>query len=360
MKNVLLLDDNEDAIVLQTAILESDGFSVESAMNGREGLEKLKIFHPDIIVSDVLMPEMDGFEFCRALKSDEALKDIPVVFYSAQYTDEEDKALADEMGAEGFIFKPIEMEKFLAIINRILEQNKNRTHLFGRISPPVKFEQKHYEAQAKMLDKKLHELEEQNRKVRQGLVDMIRAVGMTIEKRDPYTAGHQQRVAGLAVSIAQELGWDEMRIEGLKLGALVHDIGKIAIPSELLSKPGKLLAAEFELIKIHPQEGYDILKDIDFPWPIAQMIHQHHERLNGTGYPNALHADQIIPEAKILAVSDVVEAIASHRPYRPALGIDAAIAEIEKNRDILYDSEVVDACDKVLRKNENLLDEVKL
>ncbi|MCX6074341.1 MAG: response regulator [Campylobacterales bacterium] len=355
MKTILLLDDNEDAVVLQTIILESDGFSVQSAINGVQGLEKLKTFHPDIIVSDVLMPEMDGFEFCRAVKRDDNLKNIPVVFYSAQYTDEEDKELADDVGAEGFIYKPIEMETFLTIINRILEQSKKRHSRSDEVKNSTPFEQKHYEAQAKMLDKKLHELEEQHAKVRKGLVDMIKAVGLTIEKRDPYTAGHQQRVSEIAANIARELGWDEARIEGVKLGALVHDIGKLAVPIEILSKPGKLLPIEFELIKMHPQEGYEILKDIDFPWPIAQMILQHHERINGSGYPQGLRDNQILDEAKILGVADVVEAIASHRPYRPALGIDVAISEIEKYKGELYDPFIVDMCVKVLRENKDLL-----
>lgn len=352
MKNVLLLDDNEDAIVLQTAIFESDDFIVESARNGIEGLEKLKTFHPDIIVSDVLMPEMDGFEFCRTVKSDDTLKNIPVVFYSAQYTDEEDKALADEVGAEGFIFKPIEIEKFLAIVNRILDQHSRRNRLSESFKKSDDFDQKHYEAQAKMLDKKLHELEEQNIKVRQGMIDMIKAVGMTIEKRDPYTAGHQQRVAALAVHIAKELGWDDMRIEGLKLGALVHDIGKIAIPIEILSKPGRLSPVEYELIKMHPDEGYEILKDIDFPWPIAQMIRQHHERIDGSGYPHGLKGDEIIMEARILAVADILEAMASHRPYRPALGIEAAINEIQKERGTKLDSYVVDSCISLFKEDK--------
>jgi len=357
MKSILLLDDNEDAVVLQTIILESDGFSVQSAINGIEGLEKLKTFHPDIIVSDVLMPEMDGFAFCRAVKSDDTLKNIPVVFYSAQYTDEEDKALADDVGAEGFIYKPIEMEEFLTIINRILEQSRKRHSHLDEVKNITPFEQKHYEVQAKMLDKKLHELEEQHAKVRKGLVDMIKAVGLTIEKRDPYTAGHQQRVSEIAVLIARELGWDEARIEGIKLGSLVHDIGKLAVPIEILSKPGKLLPIQFELIKMHPQEGYEILKDIEFPWPIAQIILQHHERLDGSGYPQGLRGDQILEEAKIIGIADVVEAIASHRPYRPALGVDVAISEIEKYKGTLYDSRMVDACTKILAENKDLLKE---
>lgn len=357
MKNILLLDDNEDTIVLQTAILESDGFNVESAMNGLEGLKKLQTYHPDIIVSDVLMPEMDGFEFCRAVKQDERFRDIPVVFYSAQYTDEEDKSLADKVGAEGFIFKPIEMEKFLAIVNRILDQSYKRKQIAESFKEGYEFEQTHYVAQAKMLDKKIHELEEQNKKIHQGLIALIKAIGITIEKRDPYTAGHQQRVAALSTHIARELGLDYMRIEGLKLGALVHDIGKVSIPIEILSKPGKLTMLEYELIKMHPSEGYEILKDIDFPWPIAEMILQHHERLDGSGYPNSLKGNQIILEAKILAIADVVEAIASHRPYRPALGVDTAIDELQKNRGIFYDSEVVEACIKILRNNPTIFEE---
>lgn len=358
MKTVLLLDDTEDALVLQTAILESDGFTVESASNGKEGLEKLETFHPDIIISDVLMPEMDGFEFCRAVKQNESLRDIPVVFYSAQYTDQEDKALATEVGAEGFIFKPIEMEKFLEIVNRILSQSREQKNPAIQPQAAVPFEQKHYEAQARMLDKKLQELNEQHAKVRKGLADLIKVVGTTIEKRDPYTAGHQQRVSELAVLIARELGWDEMRIEGLRLGGLVHDIGKIAIPTEILSKPGKLSDVEYDLIKIHPKEGYEILKEIDFPWPIAEMIHQHHERLDGSGYPQGLKDEDILPEAKILAVADVVEAIGSHRPYRAARGIDVAIDEIESKRGIIYCPPVVDACIKILRENKNILNEL--
>jgi putative nucleotidyltransferase with HDIG domain len=357
MKTILLLDDNEDAVVLQTIILESDGFSVQSAINGMEGLAKLKTFHPDIIVSDVLMPEMDGFEFCRAVKGNDDLKDIPVVFYSAQYTDEEDKELADDVGAEGFIYKPIEMDEFLVIINRILEQSKKRRSRLDEVKSITAFEQKHYEAQAKMLDKKLHELEEQHAKVRKGLVDMIKAVGLTIEKRDPYTAGHQQRVSEIAVLIARELGWDEKRIEGVKLGALVHDIGKLAVPIEILSKPGKLLPIQFDLIKMHPEEGYEILKDIEFPWPIAQIILQHHKRIDGSGYPQGLRDDQILDEAKIIGIADVVEAIASHRPYRPALGVDVAISEIEKYKGTLYDAHIVDTCVKILHENKDLLKE---
>ena len=360
---VLLLDDTEDTIVLQTTILESYGFFVKSAINGLEGLEKLKTFTPDIIVSDVLMPKMDGFEFCRAVKSDEKLKDIPVIFYSAQYTDTSDKALADDVGAEGFMTKPIEIDEFIDTINTILEKSRKKDIEIKPTTKDLEFDKKHYEAQAKMLDRKLQELEDKNIKLQEalkkfhdGMVNMIEAFSLAIEKRDAYTAGHQQRVSKLSVLIAQKLGWDEYRVEGLKLGALIHDIGKLAIPIEILTKPGELLPIEFELIKMHAQVGFDILKDIEFSWPIAKMVHQHHERIDGTGYPLGLKADEIIEEAKILSVADVVEAVASYRPYRPALGIDVAISEIKENRGVIYDSKIVDICLEVLDENKNLFD----
>jgi PAS domain S-box-containing protein len=189
------------------------------------------------------------------------------------------------------------------------------------------------------------EREDDARKLERALEDTIQAIATTIEARDPYTAGHQRRVAQLAAAIAREMGLAEDRITGVLRGAEIHDIGKIYIPSEILSRPGKLSNTEFSLIKIHPQVGYDIIKEIDFPWPVADMILQHHERLDGSGYPNGLSGgDQIILEAKILAVADVVDAMVSHRPYRAALGVEAALAEIARNRGLLYDEAVVDVC----------------
>jgi PAS domain S-box-containing protein len=184
---------------------------------------------------------------------------------------------------------------------------------------------------------------------KQALVDAIRAIAVTMEKRDPYTAGHQQRVADLTVAIGHELGLSEDRLEGLRLGATIHDIGKIYVPAEILNRPGRLTSAEFEIIKSHSQVGFDILKDVAFPWPVAEMVLQHHERLDGSGYPCGLKEDAIILEARIMAVADVVEAITAHRPYRPALGIEVALAEIEASRGKFYDTQVVDVCLHLIR-----------
>ena len=189
-------------------------------------------------------------------------------------------------------------------------------------------------------------------KLMKAMEDMIQAMAIIVELRDPFTAGHQRRVAQLACAIAQEIGLPDDQIIGIRLAALIHDIGKIRVPIEILINPEPLSEAEYTIIKTHPMCGYEIMNKIDAPWPIATIIHQHHERLNGSGYPSGLTAENIILEAKVLAVADVVEAIASHRPYRPALGIDVALREISRYRGQLYDPEVVDACLKLFRKRE--------
>jgi HD-GYP domain-containing protein (c-di-GMP phosphodiesterase class II) len=187
-------------------------------------------------------------------------------------------------------------------------------------------------------------------RLERSLEGTFRAMSMTLELRDPYMAGHQQRVAGLAVAIAQDMGLAGDKIEGLRFAGVIHDIGKIAAPVEIMAKPGRLTKTEFQLVKDHPRAGYEMVKDISFPWPVAHIILQHHERLDGSGYPEGLLGDAILPEARILAVADVVEAVCSLRPYRPALGIEKALEEVRKGRGIRYDTRVVDACIKLFRE----------
>jgi len=188
--------------------------------------------------------------------------------------------------------------------------------------------------------------------LRISLEKTIQVVASTVDLRDSYTGGHQRRVAAICVRIATEMGLSKERIHGLHLAGTIHDLGKIACPAEILSKPGRLSVNEFNLIKEHAQTGFNILKDVDFPWPIAQIILQHHERIDGSGYPQGLQSDAILLEAKILMVADVVEAMASHRPYRPALGIDVALSEIIARRGIVYEPEVVDACLRVFKEQD--------
>ena len=192
---------------------------------------------------------------------------------------------------------------------------------------------------------------------RQSLEQLRRAVGtiiqvlvMAVEVKDPYTAGHQRRVTNLARTIATEMGLPPEKIEGLRLAGLIHDIGKITLPSEILSKPTKMSAIELSLISEHVRLGYHILKDVESSWPLAEIVYQHHERMDGSGYPRKLKGEEILIEARILAVADVVEAMASNRPYRPAVGLDAALEEIEKNRGVFYDTAAADACLKLFRE----------
>ncbi|MFA6414280.1 MAG: PAS domain S-box protein [Syntrophales bacterium] len=187
-------------------------------------------------------------------------------------------------------------------------------------------------------------------RMRKALGATVQAIAVTVETRDPYTAGHQHRVADLARAIATEMNLSVDQIDGIRVAASIHDLGKISVPVELLSKSKRLTDIEFCLIKTHAQSGYDILKDIDFPWPIARIVIEHHERMNGSGYPNGLAGDDILMESRILSVADVVESMASHRPYRPGLGIEASLEEIENKKGILYDDAVADVCLRLFRE----------
>jgi len=188
------------------------------------------------------------------------------------------------------------------------------------------------------------ELKRTTERLLTALEGAIQAIAMIVEIRDPYTAGHQRRVTQLACAIARKIGFSQARINALHLAGLIHDVGKVNVPAEILANPDGLSEAEYSIIKTHPLVGYEILKAIEFPWPIAQIVHQHHERMDGSGYPLGLSGEDILLEARILAVADVVEAMSSHRPYRPAQGIDRALSEITQKKGVLYDANVVDTC----------------
>jgi PAS domain S-box-containing protein len=230
--------------------------------------------------------------------------------------------------------------------------------IFLRTFTPVIGQSSHEnESQVTVYSKDITDIKLSEKQLQNTLESLRRAVGVTIqvlasavETRDPYTSGHQTRSANLARAIAIEMELPQDKIEGIRMAGSIHDLGKISIPAEILSKPGKLSEIELALIKEHANRGYEMLKDVISPWPLAEIVRQHHERMDGSGYPRNLKRDEILIEARILAVADVVEAMASHRPYRPGLGIDAALKEIEKNRGIVYDSTVADACLRLFRE----------
>jgi len=321
---ILAVDDTPASLKLLSDILMEEGYEVRSAINGEIALYSAVNNPPELVLLDICMPEMDGFEVCRQLKAHPKTRDVAVIFVSA-ILDTNEKVRGFELGAVDFVTKPFQREELLARVRTHLEVDRLRNHLEEIV-------------------------DERTRELKQNLLDFVTAIAATIEVRDPYTAGHQRRVAHLATAIARELQLPEEQIEGLNLSSVVHDIGKIRVPAEILSKPGRLQDIEFSFIKQHPEIGHEILKAIEFPWPIAQAVLQHHERLDGSGYPSGLRGEDILHEAKIVAVADVVEAMVSHRPYRAGLGVDAALEEITRNSGVLYDPAVVEACVKLFRE----------
>jgi len=621
-RRVLIVDDNSSNRYLLQSLLEGEGMEVITAENGKEALEMARANPPDLIISDILMPVMDGYAFCRQCKLDEKLRHIPFVFYTATYTEPKDESFALSLGADRFILKPQEPEVIMDMLAEVWKESESKAHepvkplgeemeffrqyneilfrklekkmldleimskeltmekeelrrseeflnsvvenipnmifvkdaenlefvrfnkageellgfnrqdligkndydffpkdqadffiqkdrevlknkqlvviteesiqtkhlgerilhtkkipivdkdgeplyllgiseditelkrteelfkksekkyrgifenavmgifqvtidgqylsvnpagaiMYGYESPeeimksvtdtarqiyvyPEErarlialleasgsvegFEVEHYRkdgskfwvlTNARLIrDEKgitpdYYEVTSQNitaskiaqEEVRRTLERLnttlgatVQAMAATVETRDPYTAGHQRRVADLAKAIAQEMDLFKDVVDGIRVAGLIHDIGKISVPAEILSKPTKLSEVEFNIIKVHPEAGYNILKDIEFPWPVADIVYQHHEKLNGAGYPQGLRDEQILLEAKILAVADAVEAMASHRPYRAGLGLDFALEEIEKNKGIFYEAKVVNACVRLFRE----------
>ncbi|MHB8770112.1 MAG: response regulator [Syntrophales bacterium] len=613
-KKILIVDDSGDNRYLLKSLLEEEGFAVVEAENGREALEKAEADPPDLIVSDILMPVMDGYLLCRKCKADERLRQIPFVFYTATYTEPKDEKFALSLGADRFVLKPQEPESLIGILHEVLRERSTAGEREPKpLGEEMEFFRQYNDILFKKLEKKMLDLETANRKLKcleeqyrlsfenvtdivwtigadlrimkmspsvermlgykpaeligrsiaelakifapdsteramneigsvlkgetipasvyplvtkggtitygeisgspilrdgkiVGMVSVIRditkrkraedelhsmnlfldsivenipnmiilknaadlryvrfnrageemqghsrdemlgknaydlfpkdvadqftmqdrqvlhsktlldipaepllthhrgnrvlhtkkvpildkngqpqyllgisediteskrsedalvsaterlkraldftvrAISTAVEVRDPYTAGHQRRVAELAKAIAVEMGLSADRIDFVSMAANIHDIGKIAVPAEILSSPRQLTAIEFSLIKLHPGKGYDILKDIEFPWPVAAVILQHHERLDGSGYPQGLKEEAILIEARIIAVADVVESMASHRPYRPSRGIEPALDEIAKNKGALYDPAVVEACERLFKE----------
>lgn len=328
---ILAVDDTPASLKLLTDLLKAEGYEVRSAISGELALHAAASNPPELVLLDIRMPEMNGFEVCRRLKAQPETRDVPVIFVSA-VTETDEKVQGFELGAVDFVTKPYQRDELLARVRTHLELNRLRNHLED------------------LVDVRTSELRASEKKLRTSLLDSIMALAAIVEMRDPYTAGHQRRVSELAVAIATELQLPEDQIEGIHLASVVHDVGKIRVPAEILSKPGRLSPLEFDLIKEHARNGYDILKSIDFPWPIAEIVLQHHERLDGSGYPQALKGDQILLEARVLAVADVVESMVSHRPYRPALGLEAALEEITSHRGTQFDVAVVEACTRLFRE----------
>ena len=319
---VLVVDDDQFALRSIAKVLEGESYQVATAASGSEAIDLLKQDSFDLILADLKMPGIDGLEVLRQTRE---IAPQAVVLIFTGYASLESAIEALREGAYDYLVKPCSTDELRLKIEKGLER--------------VRLAEERQRAEEK--------LRRSYEKLQRALEGTVHTLVAAIEMRDPYTAGHQRRVTQLACAIAHEMGLPEERVEGIRMAGLIHDIGKMNIPAEILSKPGLLSDLEYSLIKNHAQVGHDVLKEMDFPWPLAQIVLQHHERMDGSGYPQGLAGEDIILEARILAVTDVVEAMASQRPYRPSVGLDKALEEISQNRSVLYDPEVVDACLKV-------------
>ena len=392
--NVLLVEDSKLQANVLTNWLRNAGYSTNWARDGLEGLYSVMSARPNLIISDISMPRMNGYELCQAIKTDENLRDISVILVTG-LTDTESIVHGLESGADYYLTKPYEERLLLSMIKSILTRksdlsrterevfqvlvegeertfsafphqvlnfflstHENLMDLNKQLSDTKKelrklndYLEERVKEKTRSLEAEIGERRKAERALRESLGNLrhmldgtVEALANTMEIRDPYTAGHQRRVAGIAGAIAEAMAFSEDRIQGIRVMSYLHDIGKIVVPADILSKPGNLNEHERGIIRTHPRVGHDILAGIRFPWPVALAILQHHERLDGSGYPDGLNGSDITTEARILAVADVVESMSSHRPYRASLGINAALEEIRAKSGLLYDSDVVGAC----------------
>lgn len=345
---VLLIEDNPNDVELIRRMLAKARkvtFDLEHVDCLESGLVRLSEGGIDVVLLDLSLPDSQGLKTLARIQKQ--AQNVPIIVLTG--LDDETLALkAVHEGAQDYQLK-----------GRVDSQLLERSMLYAIERKQVEEElRRHRDHLEEMVNGRTAELKEEIaehkktlEKLRRMIGEVVKAMALMVEARDPYTAGHQQRVADLARAIATEMGLLEDQIDGIRMAGLVHDLGKISVPVEILNRPGFLNELEFKMINFHAQISYDILKEIEFPWPVARIVLMHHERIDGSGYPDGLKGEEILLEARILAVADVVEAMCSPRPYRTGLGLDKALEEISKNKGTLYDPEVVAACLRVFLEN---------
>jgi len=333
---VLVIDDDQKVLDLISTVLKRRGFDLYAASHGEKGIELFKKENPSIILTDINMPEITGIEILKTIKKVSPITQV-IVFSGVGTTADVIEAL--RLGAFDYLVKPFNMGLLIHTVSRCVERHEL---IMERIERKDTLER---------------EVRERTAALTNTFYETVKALGLLTEKRDPYTAGHQQRVALLVMGIGRKLSLTQKEIEIINVAGLLHDIGKVAVPVELLVKPSKLRTPETQLMKLHPQIGYDIIKDIPFVESLGKdvsiIVLQHHERLDGTGYPGGLTDDELELESKILSVSDVIEAMSFHRPYRAAFDMATTKAELIEKSGISYCPECVDACLQLIEENKD-------
>lgn len=356
---ILIVDDNADARTILAKTLASKGYTVMTAADGAEALQLAQEAPPDMIISDILMPVMDGFQLCRQCKEDDRLARIPFVFYSASYTEKKDKEFGLSMGAVRFIVKPMEPKEFLKTVKEILSDYEK-----GLLEPAAvpgekdedTFLKGHSARLIRQLERKVADLEESNRALHRSEADLkdlfesfVKALVNALEAKSRWTTGHSRRVADYAEQIGREMGFGIAEVAEIKMAALLHDIGKIGLKDYILDKPSELTEEEFGAVKRHAALGAEILADIKQLRPIIPAIRHHHEKLDGSGYPDGIKGPEVGLYAQIIHIADSFDSITADRPYRQAQSKEYAVSELKRFAGQQFKPELVEAFLRVLR-----------
>lgn len=329
MAKILVVDDEKSIRKTFKIFLSKEGHDIFLAEDVNEAITIIDEQNLDLVITDIIMPKSTGIDLLNIIKIKKL--DFPVIIMTGEPTVNTAKE-AVKKNADDYLIKPVSKDSLLTAVKYALEKKQL---IDGRSKLEVE-NRKYRENLELLVNKKTEDLQEAVK----GTIEIISKI---LEKKDPYTAGHEKRVGELSLLIAKKMGLDREQQKRIYYAGYLHDIGKLFITSEMLAKPGKLTASEFGVIKEHVQSGYELTKDMDLPWPISDLILQHHERMDGSGYPNGLLGNEIQIGSKILAVAEVIEAMTSHRPYREGYGIAIALNEIKSNAGILYDCEVSEA-----------------
>ena len=337
MSKILVVDDEKSIRITFEAFLAKEGLEAVSAENVDAALQIMEETELDLIITDIIMPRITGMKLLEIIKDKDP--DIPIIIMTGEPTIKTAIQSVKE-NAYDYIVKPVHKEMLIKIVKKALEfkkltDNKKQLEIENL---------KYRENLEKMVEERTNALQDT-------MHAMISTIGSISELRDSYTVVHEKRVGNLAVAIGRKMHLPNKVLECLYVAGYMHDIGKIAVPIEILTKTGLLSELEFNLIKAHVAAGFNLLKRVTFPWPIAEVVHQHHERIDGSGYPLGIKGSDMRIESKIIAVADVIEAMTSHRPYRPSLGLDAALHEIETGSGVLYDKEVAEAACDLFRED---------
>lgn len=337
MSNILIVDDEVSIRVTLCEFLRQEGHAVITAEHVKAAMELLPQNAIDVVLSDIIMPQDSGISLLKYIR--EVNPDIRVIMMTGEPT--VDTAVeAIRLGAHDYLTKPVFRDALVKAVGHATR--------YKQLMDEKRMLEQQNQAQRENLERLVVERTE---KLRHAMLNTAYATAAMLDLRDPYTAGHQRRVGSLARAIGKKMSLSADTVEGLHIAGCIHDIGKITVPFEILTKSVQLSPNEYAIIKEHPRKGYEVLKSYEMPWPIAEIVYHHHERLDGSGYPQGLQAEQIGLETRIISVSDVVEAMSSHRPYRPSLGLESALNEISTNQKKLYDPHVVDACLTLFHEN---------